>query len=133
MAKRDFARSARVGQEIQRLLNVYLQREFDEPDLRLVSFNEVKVSNDLSHARVFWRSIDRDFVQEEVQDILNDVAKKLRYLLSQEMKIRTVPALKFQYDSSIDYAAHIDTLLAKTREMSKTVQSSAASNDDSEE
>jgi len=130
MAKRDFARSARVGQEIQRLLNSFLQREFDEPELRLVSFNDVKVSNDLSNAKVYWRSIDTNFVQEDVQDLLNDVAKKLRYLLSQEMKIRTVPALKFYYDSSIDYAAHIDTLLAKTREMSKSVQSSS---DDSEE
>jgi len=131
MAKRDFARSARVAQEIQRLLNTYLQREIDEPELRLVSLNEVKVSNDLSHAKVYWRSINKDFVQEEVQEQLDDVAKKLRYLLSQEMKIRTVPALKFHYDSSIDYAAHIDTLLAKTREMTKDVQSS--SGDDSEE
>ena len=47
------------------------------------------------------------------------------------MKIRTVPALKFHYDSSIDYAAHIDTLLAKTREMTKKVQPSTS--DDSEE
>ncbi len=131
MAKRDFARSARVGQEIQRLLNAYLQRDLNEPELRLVSFNDVKVSNDLSHAKVYWRSIKNDFVQEDVQELLNDVAKKLRYLLSQEMKIRTVPALKFHYDSSIDYAAHIDTLLAKTREMTKKVQPSAS--DDSEE
>ena len=72
-----------------------------------------------------------DFVQDDVQELLNDVAKKLRYLLSQEMKIRKVPALKFHYDSSIDYAAHIDTLLAKTREMSENVQ--ASSSDDSEE
>ena len=133
MAKRDFARSARVGHEIQRLLNSYLQRDLNEPDLRLVSFNEVKVSSDLSHAKVYWRSVSDDFVQDDLQELLNDVAKKLRYLLSQEMKIRKVPALKFHYDSSIDYAAHIDTLLAKTRELSKDVQDNNVSGDDSEE
>ena len=131
MAKRDFARSARVGHEIQRLLNAYLQRDLNVPELRLVSFNEVKVSNDLSHAKVYWRSVNSDFVQADVQELLNDVAKKLRYLLSQEMKIRKVPALKFHYDSSIDYAAHIDTILAKTRAM--TANMPASSSDDSEE
>lgn len=128
MAKRDFARSTRVGHEIQRLLNGYLQRDLNNESLRLVSFNDVKASNDLSHAKVYWRSISKDFDQEALQEKLDDVAKKLRYLLSQDMQIRTVPVLHFVYDSSIDYAAHIDTLLAKTRELSKQVHL-----DDSEE
>jgi ribosome-binding factor A len=122
MAKRDFARSTRVAQEIQRLLNIYMQREFSDSELRLVSFNHVKVSNDLSHAKVYWRSINTDYDQPELQFRLDDIAKKLRYLLSQEMRIRMVPELKFVFDSSIDHAAHIDTLLAKTRELSKHVR-----------
>ncbi|MBT8142161.1 MAG: 30S ribosome-binding factor RbfA [Gammaproteobacteria bacterium] len=122
MAKRDFARNSRVAQEVQRLLNGYLQREMDDEALRLVSLNEVKVTNDLSYAKVYWRSISNDFDQSALQNKLTDVAKKLRYLLSQEMQIRKVPELKFIYDSSIDHAAHIDSLLAKTRELSKQVQ-----------
>lgn len=128
MAKRDFARSARVGHEIQRLLNAYLQRDLNDEELRLVSFNDVKVTNDLSHAKVYWRSVKKDFDQNELQIKLDDVSKKLRYLLSQDMQIRTVPQIHCVYDTSIDYAAHIDTLLAKTHELSKQVKL-----DDSEE
>jgi ribosome-binding factor A len=128
MAKRDFARSARVGHEIQRLLNGYLQRDLNNEALRLVSFNDVKVTSDLSHAKVYWRSIKNDFDQNALQLELDDASKKLRYLLSQDMQIRTVPQLHCIYDSSIDYAAHIDTLLAKTHELSKQVNL-----DDSEE
>lgn len=101
MAKRDFARSARVGQEIQRLLNGYLQRDLNDEALRLVSFNDVKVSNDLSHAKVYWRSISKDFDQEALQERLDDAAKKLRHLLSQDMQIRTVPVLHCVYGKSV--------------------------------
>jgi len=128
MAKRDFARSARVAQEVQRLLNNYLQRELNDEALRLISFNHVDLVRDLSHAKVYWRSIESDFDREEMQERLDNVSKRLRHLLSQEMRSRTVPQLKFLYDTSIDNAAHIDSLLEKTRELSKRVV-----RDDSEE
>jgi len=128
MARRDFSRNARVAQEVQRLLTTYLQRELDDEKLRLTSLTHVKVSPDLSHAKVYWRCLLSEFDREDIQERFNENAKRLRHFLSKDMHIRKVPELKFHYDETIDQAAHMDKLLAKTHEMSKQVQF-----DDSEE
>ncbi len=121
MARRDFSRNARVAQEVQRLLTTYLQRELDDEQLRLTSLTHVKVSTDLSHAKIYWRSLLSEIDIKEVNELFKDNAKRLRHHLSQDMHIRKVPELKFVYDESIDHAAHIDSLFEKTREMSKSV------------
>lgn len=121
MARRDFSRNARVAQEVQRLLTGYLQRELDDEQLRLTSLTHVKVSNDLSHAKVYWRSLMTDIDVKDLSTRFKDNAKRLRHHLSQDMHIRKVPELKFVYDESIDHAAHIDSLFEKTRALSKTV------------
>jgi len=122
MARRDFARSSRVAQEIQRLLNTYLQRELDDEQLRLTSLTHVKVSSDLSHATVYWRCLLSEFDRDDLKERFKDNAKRLRHFLSKDMHIRKVPELKFFYDESIDRAAHMDKLIAQTHEMSKQVQ-----------
>jgi len=123
MARRDFSRNARVAQEVQRLLTSYLQRELDDEQLRLTTLTHVKVSNDLSHAKIYWRSMMPEVDVKEVGERFKDNAKRLRHHLSKDMHIRKVPALKFVYDESIDHAAHIDSLFEKTRALSKTLNS----------
>ena len=122
MARRDFSRNSRVAQEVQRLLTTYIQRELDDEQLRLTSLTHVKVSPDLSHAKVYWRSLLSEIDTREVNDRFMENAKRLRHFLSKDMHIRKVPELKFLYDESIDHAAHIDSLIEKTKEMSKSVQ-----------
>jgi len=132
MARKDFARSSRVAQEVQRLLNTYLQRELDDEQLRLTSLTHVKVSSDLSHARVYWRCLLSEFDRDDLQERFKENAKRLRHYLSKDMHIRKVPELKFFYDETIDHAAHMDKLLAKTHELSKQVHPDVLA-DDSEE
>lgn len=101
MAK-DFSRTRRIGEQMQRELAILIQQEIQDPRLGMVTVSAVEVSRDLAHAKVFITVLN-----DERQDIaaslevLNRAAGFLRHALGQCMTLRTVPALRFVYDESM--------------------------------
>ncbi|MBE0510420.1 MAG: 30S ribosome-binding factor RbfA [Chromatiales bacterium] len=110
MAK-EFSRSRRVGEQIQRELADLVQRELKDPRLGMVTISGVEVSRDLTVAKVFFT------VLNPTQDIastgkgLNNAVGFLRRELAHRMKLRVVPELRFQYDSSVEQGAHLSALI----------------------
>ncbi|MFZ9061509.1 MAG: ribosome-binding factor A, partial [Steroidobacteraceae bacterium] len=51
---REFQRSQRVADAIQRVLPDLIRREVKDPRMSAISITAVEVSRDLSHARVFF-------------------------------------------------------------------------------
>ena len=80
----------------------------------LVTVSEVRVSPDLSVAKVFV-SIFPSARQEAVMGILEENNKALRGELGHIVgrQLRIVPELIFYLDTTLDYAEHIDELLKK--------------------
>lgn len=114
MAK-DYSRTQRIGDQMQRELAMLIQREIKDPRLGLVTITAVDVSRDLSHAKVYITVMGRDSAEdiEASLDILNDAGGFLRSLLGKSMKVRTVPQLHFLYDASIRRGAEISALIEK--------------------
>ena len=83
-------------------------------DGALVTVSEVRVSPDLSVAKVFV-SIFPSAKQEAVMGILEENNKALRGELGHIVakQLRIVPELVFYLDTTLDYAEHIDELLKK--------------------
>ena len=50
---REFKRSDRVAQEIQKEIAVILQREVKDPRIGMVTVSDVDVSSDLYYAKIF--------------------------------------------------------------------------------
>ena len=80
----------------------------------LVTVSEVRVSPDLSVAKVFV-SIFPSEKQGEVMHLLEDSNKTLRGELGHVVakQFRIVPELIFLLDTTLDYAQHIEELLKK--------------------
>ncbi len=80
----------------------------------LVSVSVVRISPDMSYARVYLSVFPSEKSAEIVKNI-NDNAKTIRYELGTRVRfqLRIIPELKFFVDDSLDYAAHIDELLKK--------------------
>ena len=80
----------------------------------LVSFSVVRISPDMSYARVYLSVFPSERSQEIVKNI-NDNMKSIRFELGNRVRhqLRIIPELKFFVDDSLDYAAHIDELLKK--------------------
>ena len=80
----------------------------------LVSVSVVRISPDMSYARVYLSVFPSEKGDEIVKNI-NDNMKAIRFDLGTRVRhqLRIIPELKFFVDDSLDYAAHIDELLKK--------------------
>ncbi len=112
---REYPRSRRVGDQIQRDLAGLVRDEMKDPRTELVTITEVEVSRDLSHAKVFFGTLAEGADPAEVERVLNGAAGFLRRELGHRMRTRTVPELRFCYDTVIDHGAHMDALIAQAR------------------
>jgi ribosome-binding factor A len=77
----------------------------------MVTVQEVRVVRDLSHAKVFFTVMDNVLSREECAKRLNQAAGHLRWLLGQELKLRTVPKLQFVYDESVEQGERLASLI----------------------
>ena len=109
-AQRDFPRARRIEGELQRRLAELLRREVKDPRVALVTITAVQVSQDLSHAKVYYGVLGREPTRE-VQEGLDNVAGFLRAKLGRLMKMRQVPEIHFKPDEMIERAAHLTSLI----------------------
>ena len=105
-------------QKIARLLQKELSEIFRVQTAKmggvLVSVSTVRVSPDLSIARVYLSIFPSEKADEILKNI-NASAKTVRYELAQRVRyqLRKTPELSFFVDDSLDYIEHIDELLKK--------------------
>lgn len=112
---REYPRSRRVGDQIQRELAELVRDEMKDPRVSLVTITEVEVTRDLAHAKVFFATLAQDADPKAIAKVLNGAAGFLRRELAQRMKTRTVPELKFEYDRVPEHGAHMDALINQAR------------------
>lgn len=110
MAK-EFSRTRRLGEQIQRELAELIQRELQDPRVGFVTVSAVDVSRDLAHARVYITEMGESSHRDETLNALNHAAGFLRRELGRRLSVRHVPDLKFTYDISIERGAHLESLI----------------------
>lgn len=109
---REFARTDRVSQEIQREIAVILQREIKDPRLGMLTVSSVEVTRDLLYAKVFVTFFDDD--QEVIKtsiSVLNDAAGYIRSILAKSLRARIMPNLRFVYDQSLAEGIRMSSLV----------------------
>ena len=99
---REFTRSDRVSDAIQRLLAQVIPAEIRDPRLGMVNINEVTVTRDMAFAKVFVTFVGVDDEKQSLESaaILNKASGFLRTFLAKELSMRTVPKLQFIYDKT---------------------------------
>lgn len=107
-----FKRTDRIGETIRRNLAKIIQQEVMNPSLpKFITLSAVKVSTDLSHAKIYFTVLDD--APEKTLLALNTVAGHLRMLLAKTLKLRITPQLHFVFDESIEYGKHLSQLIDK--------------------
>ncbi|AJI83194.1 30S ribosome-binding factor RbfA [Yersinia enterocolitica] len=106
MAK-EFSRSQRVSQEMQKEIALILQREIKDPRVGMATVSGIELSRDLAYAKVFVTFLnvltdnaDPDTVKNGIK-ALQDASGYIRTLLGKAMRLRIVPELTFAYDNSL--------------------------------
>jgi ribosome-binding factor A len=108
---RDFSRSSRIADQIQRDLSETIRTELKDPRVGMVTITAVEVSRDLSHARVFVTSLAGAQAMEESLGALRHAAGFLRSRLAHTLSSRTVPELQFVYDESVERGVRLSRLI----------------------
>ena len=134
------ARTQRVADQIRREIAVLIQMELNDPRIGMVSVTAVKVSRDLSYAKIYVTvlnsladsgavnsstlsapgQLDKLEIEENLK-ALNKASGYLRSLLAKRLTLLSVPKLRFHYDGSVERGRHlselIDNALAADRDL----------------
>ncbi len=106
---KDFARTDRIAEQIQRELAELIRLEVKDPRVHQVTLTGVEVTRDHAHAKVFYTSLEGG--SAALQQGLERAAGFLRSQLAHAMKLRITPQLHFVYDASIERGAHLSQLI----------------------
>jgi ribosome-binding factor A len=113
---REYSRSSRIADQIQRDLSEAIRTELKDPRVGMVTITAVEVSRDLSHARVFVTSLAGAEAMEESLGALRHAAGFLRSFLARTLRLRTVPELQFVYDESVERGIRLSRLIDEANE-----------------
>lgn len=117
MAK-EYSRTQRVADYLQRELAQQIQLELRDPRIGMVSITGVDVSRDLGYAKVYFTRLESDCAEQskEVAEVLNKAAGFLRTRLSKDSNMRSVPQLRFYFDSSVGRGREMESLIRRAAE-----------------
>ena len=110
----ETTRQNKIARLIQKELSeIFLLQTKSMPGV-LVSVGIVRISPDMSYARVYLSVFPSERSEEIVKNI-NANMKSIRFELGNRVRhqLRIIPELKFFVDDSLDYAEKIDELLKK--------------------
>lgn len=108
----ETTRQNKIARLLQKELSeIFLLQTKSMPGV-LVSVSAVRISPDMSIARVYLSIFPSDKSEEMVKNINNNM-KSIRFELGTRVRhqLRIIPELKFFVDDSLDYIEKIDALL----------------------
>ena len=137
---REFTRSDRVSDAIQRILGQVITQEIRDPRIGLVNINAVTVTRDMAYAKIYVTFVGADEAESvAAASVLNKASGFLRGFIAKELVMRSVPKLQFIYDKTAIRGQEISFLIDRAmKEDSQHVHddepndTSDAANDDGE-
>lgn len=91
-------------------INLALRREFADPRLMNVSVTHVELTQDYSHAKVYWDTFDVA-KRGDAKEAIESTAGRMRKMLASKMEVRHTPEIHYIYNSQFEDSNKIDRLL----------------------
>lgn len=112
-------RVEKVQEQIQHEISNMLLRDIKDPRIQAVTVTGVELTDDMSQAKVFVSLYGSAEKQQEAWNALNRAKGFLRTEIAKRIRLRFAPEILLEKDTSLEYGAHIDSLL---RQIKKTEQ-----------
>lgn len=118
----DHARARRLGERIKVLAAEALERAVKDPDIGFVTFTDVKVSPDLTHARIYFTVLGSEEDQKSSIEILERSKGRLRGEIGKHLGIRITPTIELILDEVPATAGAMAELLAEAKRRDEEVE-----------
>ena len=111
----SFSRADRVGGLIQKVLSNILKKDIKDPRLKMATITGVKVSRNLKQARIYFTTSGGIQKKSNAIKGFSSAYGFIKRTLAHELDLKYMPDIKFFYDESLEYGAHIDELIESTK------------------
>lgn len=116
-------RTRQIGEEIREFIaTMFARGDISDPRLKGITIHSVKVSPDLQVAKIYYSVSNllnpSENAQKEIAAAFKSARNFMRHELGKKLLIRHVPELVFYYDSSLDYAQKINSILTDIKKES---------------
>ena len=101
----------RLNNTFAREISKIIHDEIKDKDIGFVTITEVRITNDLSFAKVYITSLSDN--REKVLNSLNKASGFIRTMLCSRVKMRKMPEIRFVYDESIEYGKKIEDIIER--------------------
>ena len=105
------SRPERVGEQVRQAISELLLSEVHDPGIGLVTLTRVKVSPDLQLVRVYYTQMGDEKARIETRRALERATPFLRRQLGHRIRLRRVPELRFEFDTSVENQERIERIL----------------------
>ena len=113
----DDRRIQRIQSRIRQDVADLFLSEFKDPRLRgVISITRVKVSKDLTNARIFYSVLGSAADKRSVERFLVAATPKVQKMVAGGLRIRVLPKLVFQFDDSIEKQMAVSNLIDRALE-----------------
>ncbi|OPX37300.1 MAG: ribosome-binding factor A [Desulfobacteraceae bacterium 4484_190.3] len=109
----NFKRVNRVGDLIKAEISDILLKDVRDLRIKHMTITDVKMSDDLRLARIFFVPLGEVTCSDEIMEGLRNASKFFRRELGKRLRLRYIPEITFIYDKSFEYGDRIDRLLAE--------------------
>lgn len=110
-------RVERVAEQIREEVSQILATEVADPGVGLVTVTRVKVTPDLSLARVYWTLLGDAAERKKTTKALQRAAPFVRHLLAERLTLRRAPEVVFQFDEGLAAHARVEEILHQLHEV----------------
>jgi len=108
---RDFSRSARVSEVIQREVANIVQQSMNDPRAAVVTITHTRMTRDMSSARIYFVMQGEKQAIKETEKVLNKAAGFIRHELTSRIELRYIPKIHFAYDHSVERGLRVGKLI----------------------
>ncbi len=105
------SRPNRIGEQLRGELGDLLAREVKDPGIGFTTLTRVRVSPDLSLARVYYTTLGSEAERRETVKALRRAGPFLRRQLGRRLRLRRLPELVFSYDEALERQECVERIL----------------------
>jgi len=107
-------RTIRIAEQIKKDVSILIARELRDPRIGLVTIQDVKLTPDYAHAKLYFTVLGSESAVTE--KVLNDSAGFLRNHLFKILRVHTVPTLHFVFDETLERAMDLSILISEANQ-----------------
>lgn len=130
---KEFSRTQRVSQQLQKELALILQREVRDSRIGMVTISDVEVSRDLAYAKVFVTFLCiGEQTPESCLAALKEHEVPVRMALGKRIRHRLTPEVRFTYDNTLVEGMRMSNLVSEVLNDDKRKQEEAGRTDETQ-